>query len=233
MVLELILGLSAIVVLLALRVPIYIVLMGVPSVFLLSHGESLAGLGQKALSILEHPAMIAVPFILAAEFMRGGGIARILFQGALAWVGWIRGGLAIAGVAATSIFAAITGSSAATTLTMGSLLVPLMEEKGYKPAFAMGLTTAAGTLGILIPPSLPMILIGLISETSIPRLFLAGLVPGLVQASLFALYIFFVADRVGGKAGLGLDRNSYATMRALPAYFIPIAGQGICGGWSR
>lgn len=234
MLLELILGLSAIVVLLALRVPIYIVLMGVPSVLLLSHGESLAGLGQKALSILEHPAMIAVPFfILAAEFMRGGGIARILFQGALAWVGWIRGGLAIAGVAATSIFAAITGSSAATTLTMGSLLVPLMEEKGYKPAFAMGLTTAAGTLGILIPPSLPMILIGLISETSIPRLFLAGLVPGLVQASLFALYIFFMADRVGGKAEPWVGPRKFVRHNALalPAYLIPVAVfVGIYGG---
>jgi len=152
-------GLVAVLLLLALGIPIYLVLMGVASTLLVSEGRTIAGLGQHVLDHLQSPILISVPFfILSAVLMQGGGLARVLFDAALAWIGWIRGGLAIAGVAATAVFAAITGSSAATTMAMGTLLVPLMEEKGYKPSFAMGLTAAAGTLGILIPPSLPMIL---------------------------------------------------------------------------
>ncbi len=194
-------ALMAVLVLLALGIPIYLVLMGVASLLLIAEGRTVAGLGQHVLDHLQSPILISVPFfILSAVLMQGGGLARVLFDAALTWIGWIRGGLAISGVAATAVFAAITGSSAATTMAMGTLLVPLMEEKGYKTSFAMGLTAAAGTLGILIPPSLPMILFGLIAEESIPRLFLGGVVPGLLQAGLFSAYIFLVANKVGGRA---------------------------------
>ncbi len=171
-----ILALGLVLGLLAIGIPIYLVLMGVSSSLLVAEGRTIAGLGQHVLDHLQSPILISVPFfILSAVLMQGGGLAKILFDAALAWIGWIRGGLAIAGVAATAIFAAITGSSAATTMAMGTLLVPLMKERGYNLSFAMGLTAAAGTLGILIPPSLPMILFGLIAEESIPRLFLGAL----------------------------------------------------------
>ena len=229
------LGLVAVLLLLALGIPIYLVLMGVASTLLVAEGRTIAGLGQHVLDHLQSPILISVPFfILSAVLMQGGGLARVLFDAALAWIGWIRGGLAIAGVAATAVFAAITGSSAATTMAMGTLLVPLMQEKGYKTSFAMGLTAAAGTLGILIPPSLPMILFGLIAEESIPRLFLGGVIPGLMQAGLFAAYIFFVANKVGGKAEpmVGARQFVRTNVYAFPAYLIPIVVLGgIYGGF--
>lgn len=229
------LALIALLSLLALGIPIYLVLMGISSILLVIEGRTIAGLGQHILDHLQSPILISVPFfILSAVLMQGGGLAKVLFDAALAWIGWIRGGLAIAGVAATAIFAAITGSSAATTMAMGTLLVPLMEEKGYQRSFAMGLTAAAGTLGILIPPSLPMILFGLIAEESIPRLFLGGVIPGLLQATLFGLYIFFVANKVGGKAESRVSARVFVNTNvyALPAYLIPIVVLGgIYGGF--
>lgn len=230
-----VIGLGAVILFLALGIPIYLVLMGVASTLLVAEGRTVAGLGQHVLDHLQSPILISVPFfILAAVMMQGGGLARVLFNAALAWIGWVRGGLAMSGIAATAVFAAITGSSAATTMAMGTLLVPMMVERGYKPSFAMGLTAAAGTLGILIPPSLPMILFGLIAEESIPRLFLGGVIPGLMQAGLFALYVFFVADRVGGRAEPMVSGREFLStnLHAIPAYMIPIVVLGgIYGGF--
>lgn len=230
-----ILGLCAVMLLLALGIPIYLVLMGTASVLLIAEGRTIAGLGQHILDHLNSPILIAVPFfILAAVLMRSGGLAKVLFDSALTWIGWLPGGLAISGVAATAVFAAITGSSAATTMAMGTLLVPLMVERGYKPSFAMGLTAAAGTLGILIPPSLPMLLFGLIAEESIPRLFLGGVIPGLMQAGLFTLYIIFAANKVGGAAQPMVSREVFLrrNLRAFPALMIPVVVLGgIYGGF--
>lgn len=221
--------------LLVIGVPIYLVLATTAAGFLLASGKSVAGIAQHVVDHLNSPALVAVPFfLLAAVLMRGGGVARALFEAAITWIGWLPGGLALAGIAATALFAAINGSSVATAMAMGSLLVPMMVEKGYKPGFAMGLTAAAATLGILIPPSLPMILIGLIAEVSIPRLFLAGVVPGLLQAALFAAYVLLVARRVGGAPMPLATRGNFlrANLQALPALAIPavILG-GLYGGF--
>lgn len=223
-------GIGIILLLLALGTPIYLVLTSVAAVLLLGKGLSLAGLGQHVLDHLNSPTLVAVPFfLLAAVFMRGGGIAKALFDAAVTWIGWMPGGLALAGIGATAIFAAINGSSVATALAMGSLLVPTMVDHGYSPRFAMGLTAAAATLGILIPPSLPLILIGLIAEESIPRLFLAGIVPGLLQAVLFAAYVVLRADKVGGAPMPLPDRATFLrrNLYALPAMSIPVV---ILGG---
>ncbi|MCA2013743.1 TRAP transporter large permease [Cereibacter sphaeroides] len=223
-------GLLAVVILLALGVPIYLVLTGIATAALMLDGKSVAGIAQHVVDHLNSPALVSVPFfLLAAVLMRGGGVAKALFDAAITWIGWLPGGLALAGVAATALFAAINGSSVATALAMGSLLVPMMIEKGYKPGFAMGLTAAAATLGILIPPSLPLILIGLIAEASIPRLFLAGVIPGLLQATLFAGYVLLVARKVGGAPMALATRAEFAraNLNALPALLIPIV---ILGG---
>ncbi|MEZ5658307.1 MAG: TRAP transporter large permease subunit [Burkholderiaceae bacterium] len=231
----LIIGFLAVCALLVLGVPIYVVLGSVAIGLLLSEGVTVAGLGQHALDHLNTPVLVSVPFfLLAAVTMRGGGIAKVLFDAALTWIGWMRGGLAIAGVAATAVFAAINGSSMATALAMGTLLVPLLIDNGYKPSFAMGLTAAAATLGILIPPSLPMILIGIIAEESVPRLFIGGVIPGLLQAALFGLYIYVVADRVGGHRLPKAGREEFfrKNIHAFPAYSIPVVVLGgIYGGF--
>lgn len=235
MTITLVFGLAAVLLLLAAGIPIYLVLMGVASFLLLLDGRTLAGLGQHVLDHMNSPILISVPFfILAAVLMRGGGLARVLFDAALTWIGWIPGGLAIAGIVATAIFAAITGSSAATTMAMGTLLVPLLVDRGYDRSFAMGLTAAAGTLGILIPPSLPMLLFGLITEESIPRLFLGGVIPGLMQAGLFCIYILFIARRVGGAPEPMAPRAHFlrTNVQALPAFMIPVVVLGgIYGGF--
>jgi C4-dicarboxylate transporter DctM subunit len=110
----------------------------------------------------------------------------------------------------------------------------MMVERGYDRSFAMGLTAAAGTLGILIPPSLPMILFGIVAEESIPRLFLGGVIPGLLQAALFAGYIVLVANRVGGSAEPLVSRKVFVSenIRAFPAFMIPVVVLGgIYGGY--
>jgi C4-dicarboxylate transporter DctM subunit len=228
-------GFVGVCLLLLIGAPIYLVLGAVAVALLLGEGYSFAGFGQHALDQLNSPVLIAVPFfLLAAVTMRGGGIARVLFDAALTVLGGMRGGLAIAGVAATAIFAAINGSSMATALAMGTLLVPLMIENGYKPSFAMGLTAASATLGILIPPSLPMLLIGIIGEESVPRLFLGGVVPGLLQATLFSIYIYLVAHKVGGHAMPMASRREIVdkNIHALAAYAIPVVVLGgIYGGF--
>ncbi|MCP5265580.1 MAG: TRAP transporter large permease [Burkholderiaceae bacterium] len=231
----LIVGFVAVCALLVIGAPIYVVLTSVAIALLLNEGVTVAGLGQHGLDTLNTPVLVSVPFfLLAAVTMRGGGIAKVLFDAALTWIGAMRGGLAIAGVVATAIFAAINGSSMATALAMGTLLVPMLIDNGYSPRFAMGLTAASATLGILIPPSLPMILIGIIAEESVPRLFVGGVVPGLLQAALFGLYIYFVADKVGGHPLPRASRHEIIqkNVHAFPAYAIPIVVLGgIYGGF--
>tara|TARA_R110002110_G_scaffold177973_2_gene382721 strand:+ start:1922 stop:3214 length:1293 start_codon:yes stop_codon:yes gene_type:complete len=217
-------------VLLALGVPIYLVLTSIATALLLIDGKSVVGIGQHVLDHLNSPTLVAVPFfLLSAVFMRGGGIAKALFDAAVTWIGWLPGGLALAGIGATAVFAAINGSSVATAMAMGSILVPTMVERGYDARFAMGLTAAAATLGILVPPSLPLILIGLIAEESIPRLFLAGIIPGALQALIFAGFVLVVARRVGGAPMPLPDRATFLkdNIRALPALSIPVV---ILGG---
>ena len=222
-------GLAAFSGLLVLGVPVYVAMISVAIVLLLASGVSVAGIGQHALDHLNSPVLVAIPFfMLAAVAMRSGGIARVLFEAALAWLGRIPGGAGIAAVAATALFAAINGSSVSTAMAMGTLLVPLLIERGYRASFAMGLTAASATLGILVPPSLPMIMIGIISETSIPRLFLAGVVPGILQALLFAGYISLFAKVPGnGAAPWAPQRDRLRKTRvALPALMLPLVVLG-------
>lgn len=227
MVVAALLGLLALLLLLAIGVPIFAALMGVSAALLLSEGKSVAGLGQHVLDHLNSLTLMAVPFfVLAAVLMKGGGIARALFDWATVLVGRMPGGLPIAAILATAVFAAINGSSVATALAMGTMVVPLLTERGYDRRFVLGLVAAAGTLGILIPPSLPLVVYGLVSETSVPRLFLAGVVPGLMQVLFFAAIVLVKERRaVAGGAVRSMAEAlpwGRTTVRAMPAVSVPV-----------
>lgn len=225
----------ALLVALALGIPIYIVLLGIAILLLTFEGSSIGGIGQDILDHMNSATLIAVPFfVIAAGFIQGGGIAKALIDMAASWIGRFPGGIALAALLATGLFSAINGSSVATVLAMGTLIVPEMVERGYKRSFALGLTAAAGTLGILIPPSMPLVVYGLLAEVSIPRLFLAGVVPGALQIGLFGLVIVVLAARQGGQSVPfpGWRGLAKANVNALPALTVPlIVLGGIYGGF--
>lgn len=221
--------------LLAVGVPIYVALIGVGSLLLIGEGGSIAGIGQSILDNFNSATLMAIPFfVLAAGFIQGGGMARALIDMAHAWVGKMPGGIPLAALFATGIFAAINGSSVATALAMGSVVVPEMQRRGYTRQFALGLTASAGTLGILIPPSMPLVIYGILAEASIPRLFLAGVVPALIQMAMFAGIIVVTARRHGGRGDpfAGWHRFARANAVAIPALMVPvIVLGGIYGGF--
>ena len=178
---------------------------------------------------------MALPlFVMAATFMRFGGIANALVNLAAAWLGGLPGSLGLVTVVACTLFAAICGSSVATALAMGTILIPAMLERGYPRSFVLGVVGASGTIGIVIPPSLPLILYGIVAEQSVPRLFLAGILPGLLQAAAFFLWVLFDARRRNFPVEpvLPLAERVRVTLAALPALVVPaVVMVGIYGGF--
>jgi C4-dicarboxylate transporter, DctM subunit len=149
----------------------------------------LGSIGELVFSKLNSYLLVSIPlFTLMASFMIRGKLVDDLFGAVQAMFGHLPGGLAIATVAACTIFAAISGSSVATALTIGAAAIPLMIKHGYPPRIAYGVVGGGGTLGILIPPSSPMIIYGVASDTSIGALFMAGVIPGLMLAVIFAIF---------------------------------------------
>ncbi|MBK5248452.1 MAG: TRAP transporter large permease, partial [Actinomycetales bacterium] len=135
---------------------------------------------------------LAIPlFVLMGNLFGGSTVSKHLFEAGEAWLSTIRGGLAMSSVVASSIFAALTGSSAATAAAIGHVAVPEMEQRGVPVRIATGAVAAGGTLGILIPPSVTLILYGIASEESIGQLFAAGILPGIVITILFCIWIYF------------------------------------------
>ncbi|HSB03788.1 MAG TPA: TRAP transporter large permease [Thermodesulfobacteriota bacterium] len=155
-------------------------------------------LAQRMFQGMDNFTLMAIPFfILAADLMRFGGISERLIAFAKVLVGWFSGGLAMAGVMACAFFAAISGSSPATVAAIGSLMIPALIEAGYARYFSVGLLTTAGSLGILIPPSITFILYGAVTGTSIGELFIAGFLPGIFFSILFMIYCYVHAKRHG------------------------------------
>lgn len=154
--------------------------------------------------------LVAIPlFSLMAHVMIRGRIVDDLYSTAYTLTRHLPGGLAIATVAACTVFAAISGSSVATALTVGAVAIPQMIRFGYAPRVAYGLVAAGGTLGILIPPSGPMVLYGVTTDTSIGGLFMAGVVPGIMMAIIFAVWAMVSAVFGKGK----IEREKRATLR--------------------
>ncbi len=220
--------------LLALGMPIFLVLGVCAGVLYWVSGQPLIGEAQVIIDHLNSPTLMALPlFVMAASFMRRGGVARALVDVASAWLGGVRGSLGLVTVVACTLFAAICGSSVATALAMGTILLPAMLERGYPRSFALGVIGASGTIGIVIPPSLALILYGIVAEQSVPRLFLAGILPGLLQAAAFFLWVWYDARRRNfpREPSLPFAARLRITWRAVPALSVPVVVLvGIYGG---
>ena len=182
---------------LAMRMPVAVSL-GLSSVLtlLLFGDQTLLSLAQRFSHAMEVYPLLAVPFfIVAATFMTSGGVARRLIVFANAVTGRVRGGLAMGSVLACMLFAAISGSSPATVVAVGSITIVGMVGAGYTREYATGVVTTAGTLGILVPPSIVMVVYGAITETSVGALFIAGVVPGVLLTIVMMTAIFVLSRR--------------------------------------
>lgn len=178
--------------------------------------------------------LIAIPlFILAGALMNTGGISARLITFVSALIGFVRGGLAMVNVGVSLFFAEISGSAVADVAATGSVLIPAMKKKGYSPRFAAALTSSTASLAIIIPPSIPMILYGALSDTSIVKLFVAGIVPGLLGAFLLMALSYYFAVRydLPREDGFSLCRLWTATKDAIWALILPVLILGgIFGG---
>ncbi|MBO9408293.1 TRAP transporter large permease subunit [Shimia sp. R9_1] len=161
-------------------------------------------------SSMDNHVLLAIPmYIIAGKLMSRGSIARDLIAMVRAATDWMPGGLGIASVLSCALFAAVSGSSAATLLAVGVVMYPALKEAGYTEKFAIGAVTSAGTLGILIPPSIPLIIYGIVTETNVANLFLAGIIPGILLTAIFAIY--------GMTTNLGNERGTFSVARLAEA----------------
>ncbi len=233
-VLVLFLGLLALV---AIDVPIAIAI-GVVAVVAMGAASGLEALPNVALVLFDGATkfpLIAIPlFILAGSLMNEGGISRRLIAFASALLGFIRGGLAMVTIGASLFFAEISGSAVADVAALGSILIPAMKRKGYPTPFAAAVTSSAATLAVIIPPSIPMILYGVMAGTSVVELFVAGIIPGLLGGlSMMAVTYVLAVQRNYPVEEVFQLRRVWTTFReagwalALPLIILG----GIFGGW--
>lgn len=193
---------------------------------------------QKAFSGLDSFPLMAVPFfMLAGSLMTNGGIAKRIVDVADLLVGKVTGGLGMATVAASMFFAAISGSAQATVSAMGTMMLPEMEKRGYDRAFATGLTATAGTIGVIIPPSIPFVIYGVATGASISDLFIAGFGPGILIGVVLMSICYVISKKRGYKghvtANEGAEKKSgfKILINAIPALLSPIIILGgIYGG---
>lgn len=165
-------------------------------VIALFSNDSMSSVALQLLTASQNYTLLAIPFfVLASAFMSTGGVAKRLIRFAIASVGHFRGGLAMASVLACMLFAALSGSSPATVVAIGTIAIAGMRQVGYSKEFAAGLIANAGTLGILIPPSIVMVVYAAATNVSVGRMFLAGVVPGIVAGLMLMIAIYWVAVR--------------------------------------
>ncbi len=219
-------ALVLLVVLLALSVPVAAV-MGVLGLALNQFYSSMPlhrAMGEIIWNASSEYILIAIPlFVMLGEILLRSGIAERVYNGIAQWLSWLPGGLMHANIGTCALFAATSGSSVATAATIGTVAIPEIRKHNYHEPLFLGSIAAGGTLGILIPPSINFILYGLLTNTSVPRLYLAGFVPGFLLALLF-MVIVLVACLVDRKKGGTPILTSWGRrMRALPALLPPLA----------
>ncbi|HUZ62759.1 MAG TPA: TRAP transporter large permease [Acetobacteraceae bacterium] len=221
--------------LLAAGMPIFLVLGACAAVLYWVSGQPMIGLAQNMIDQLNSSTLMSLPlFVMAAAFMRRGGVAQALVDLSAAWLGGVKGSLGLVAVVSCALFAAISGSSVATALAMGTILLPAMIARGYPRSFALGVLGASGTIGVVIPPSLALILYGIVTEQSVPRLFLAGIIPGLLQAGAFFVWVLWYARHKNfpSEPSLPFAQRLRVTWRGLPAMAVPVVVLvGIYGGF--
>src|SRR3954468_2893590 len=185
------------VVLLLLGFPIFLVLLTAVTVALVFYMHvPLFVVHQNLFASVNATPLLAIPFfIYAGELMGRGSVAQRLVDFVQSGVGSVRGSLGITTVGTATIFGAISGVSAAAVATIGKVMFPAMQRAGYPEAFSAGLITAVGAIDIIIPPSIPMIVYGAAAEESVPRLYAAGIFPGLLIAGFLAVYVVWRAWR--------------------------------------
>jgi len=196
--------------------------------------DSLASLSIKLYETSEHYTLLAIPFfILAGSLMTTGGVARRMIDFAIAAVGHLRGVLAIASILACMLFAAVSGSSPATVVAVGSIVIAGMVRNGYPKEFAAGVICNAGTLGILIPPSIVMVVYCAVTEVSVGRLFMAGVIPGIMLGLMLMMAVYWRAGKLNLKraerASLGEVLSKFRQSLWGLALLVIIMG-GIYGG---
>jgi C4-dicarboxylate transporter, DctM subunit len=182
--------------------------------------------------------LVAIPFfVLLGEILLRSGMAERMYNALVLWVPWLPGGLMHSNIAACAMFAATSGSSVATAATIGTVALGEVEKRGYSERLFLGTIAAGGTLGILIPPSINMIVYGVLTDTSIPRLYLAGFLPGLVLAGLFSLTVIAICVLKPGMGGRPTKTSWVQRFAALPdllpplIIFLAVLGS-IYAGWA-
>lgn len=220
--------------LLLIDVPIAFALLGGSMVAMYLSSENLMPAAQSMIATVDSFALLAIPlFIAAGDLMNRGGITSRLVDLAHALVGHFRGALAQTGVVAATLFGGVSGSAVADTAAVGSALIPPMIKQGYSPAFSAALIATSGTLGMLMPTSITLVIFALTANLSIAKLLVAGLIPGLITALMLCIYCYFYAGRKGIEF---TDRFSLSrVVRALGRAVIPgitpgIIVTGIVGG---
>ena len=186
---------ALVLVLLFLGVPIAVAL-GLSSIIIIAFfsSDSMSSVALQLFTASQNYTLLAIPFfILASSFMSTGGVARRIIRFAIAAVGHFRGGLAMASVLACMLFAALSGSSPATVVAIGTIAIAGMRQVGYSKEFASGVIANAGTLGILIPPSIVMVVYSAATDVSVGRMFLAGVIPGLIAGLMLMVAIYIMA----------------------------------------
>lgn len=190
--------------------------------YILFAGESLDGIILDAWSALNKDILLSIPlYILAGNIMAHGGIAARLIRFMRALTAPIPGGLAIAAVLSCAVFAAVTGSGTVTLVAVGGVMYPALIQAGYPKRFALGVLCAAGTLGIIIPPSIPMILYGVMTRTNIADLFMAGVGPGLLLTGVMTLYAMW-ACRHGERSAWSAPEVFASLREGIWALLMPV-----------
>jgi len=182
-------------------------------------------MAQRMFAALLSPSLLAIPaFVVAGVVMAHGGISKYLIAMLRAWVGHLPGGFAVVTIAACAIFAAISGSSPATAAAIGAIMLPAMVDAGYPKRYAMGLVAASGTLGILIPPSVTMVVFSIVAEASVGDLFMGGMIPGIILAAMLVVSAVINAKihNYGRSPKASWSERWTSTLKAIPGMFLPV-----------